>query len=84
MYGYPFQYPPPDPDFEKVAKTVIKLMEREKKQKLKAKDAEEKKAKASSAKMMSALEWFIIGVLMQPVVGPLGSLLVHKLHTMIP
>ena len=84
-YPYPYYSPPPDHELiERAMKLAIKLKERDANKKMKAKEAEEKKIAASKARMMTSLEWFIIGILMQPVVGPLYHLALHKLQVMTP
>ncbi len=86
MYQYPFYgpRPPTEDDFERGMRIAMKLRDREAKKKARTKENEEKKAKEASSRMMSSLEWFIIGILMQPIVGPMYHLAVHKLTSMTP
>lgn len=85
---YPHHYPPPygmsPEDVERIAKVAIRLKERDARKKAKAKEVEERKAKESSGRMFSALEWFIVGVLLHPIVGPLYNLAIHKVTSMVP
>ncbi len=83
IYPPPYGFPDKD-DFERGMKIAMKLRDKEANKKLKVKELEEKKAAASRARTMTSLEWFIIGILMQPVVGPLYHLLLHKLQSMSP
>lgn len=85
MYGYPYIPPPSDHELiERAMKLAIKLKERDANKKAKAKELEEKKAKEASQRTMSALEWFIIGIIMQPFVGTAYNVLLHKLQAMTP
>jgi hypothetical protein len=82
---YPYHYPPPGigpEDVERIAKVAIRLKERDARKKMKMKETEEKKAKDASNRMMTSLEWFIIGIILQPVVGPMYNMLVHRVMTM--
>jgi len=83
IYPPPYGMPTQD-DFERGMKIAMKLRDKEANKKSKAKEAEEKKAKEAGQRMMTSLEWFIIGIIMQPVVGPLYHLCLHKLQSMSP
>jgi hypothetical protein len=83
IYPPPYGMPTQD-DFERGMKIAMKLRDKEANKKAKAKELEEKKIVAAKQRMMTSLEWFIIGVLMQPVVGPLYHLMLHKLASMSP
>lgn len=49
-----------------------------------AKEASEKHAKQAGQRMMTSLEWFIIGIIMHPIVGPLYHLAIHRVESMVP
>lgn len=90
FYGYPPQYPqqmqmPPSPsDLERGMKIAMKLRAKEDRKEAKKKEdsdknksAEKKKAEEARHKNLSALEWFILGILAYPFVGPLYNYVTH-------
>lgn len=90
-YGYPQpQYPqtPPSPnDIEKGMKIALKLRAKEerKEEKKKAdaekkKSDEKKKAEESKGRSLLSLEWFILGILAYPFVGPAYNYLIKLSH----
>lgn len=76
---YPPSFQPPTPDdFQRGLKLALKLREREEKKEFKKKDmeakkkADDKKANdAASQRTLTSIEWFIIGIILSPFVGPL-------------
>lgn len=88
MYGYP--YPPMYPQqnnnipieyIEKGIKIAEKLASRDQREKERAermkqrkRDEDQKQAVAARARTLSALEWFILGIISYPFVGPLYQL----------
>lgn len=73
-------------EFERGIKIAMKLKSKEE-NKIKRKEEAEKKKKEDDKKKMEAarmrsltgIEWFIIGLLMYPVVGPAYKILTHNL-----
>lgn len=56
---------------------------KELKKKERAKKAEADHARAASGRTMTALEWFIIGIVMHPIVGPLYTLAIQHTEALI-
>ena len=84
MYGYP--YPPPDFErevFEKGMKIAMKLRDREAKQKERGKEREKKEAEAARLRRLTSLEWFILGIVSYPIVGPMYNVAIHHLQNMV-
>lgn len=91
-YGPPPFYPPPPypqqgmtPEIEaraiKIAAKIVskeaKKKEREKDTEAKKKAEEKKKIEDSKRRNFSAIEWFVLGLLSYPFVGPLYTLVTH-------
>jgi len=90
FYGYPQNNITPPltaSEFERGIKIAMKLKSKEE-NKIKKKEEAEKKKKEEDKKRMEAarmrsltgIEWFIIGLLMYPIVGPAYKLLTHNLE----
>lgn len=83
------QYPAvPNPsDIERGFKIAVKLREKEEKKKAKAEEAknkvktdDKKKAEENKGKTLFGIEWYILGILSYPIVGPLYRLATHNLE----
>ena len=97
MYNInPYGWPPPvimgQPDQQKYIeygmRQAEKLMHRERREKerqdnlkKKAMDDARKHAKEARSRLFTALEWFIIGVISYPIVGPLYNVVVKSAQT---
>lgn len=92
MYQYPYgPWPPvigPPQDQQKYIeygmRQAEKLMQRERREKerqdnfkKKAIDDARKHAREARSRLFSSLEWFIIGVISYPIVGPLYNAAIH-------
>ncbi len=78
MYPYPYE----DPRRERKLQYYAALG-KELKKKERAKEAEAKKAAQHSLRIMTSLEWFILGIVMHPVVGILWEAGITHLKTMV-
>lgn len=93
-YGYPPPMWPPGPQqntidqntFEKGIQIALKIQQREAREKerlenrvKRAKDDDRKEAAAARSRALTSIEWFIIGVISYPIVGPLYNLAIHRL-----
>lgn len=85
----PMQTPLSPSEFERGIRIAVKLKSKEenkikKKEEAEKKKKEEDKKKAEAARMRSltGIEWFIIGLLMYPVVGPAYKLITHNLDVL--
>lgn len=56
---------------------------KEMKKKERAKKNEADQARAASLRTMTALEWFIIGIVMHPVVGPIYNLAIQHMEALV-
>lgn len=85
MYQYP--YPPP-PDVyaqalqiaQRLAAKKEKKEQREKDAKKKAEADEKKRAEESKSRTLLGLEWFILGILSYPIVGPLYHIAINHME----
>ena len=93
MYQYPFMgYPPPHinhDDFErgmKIAERLANRRERDKERheeiKIKRRKEERKESAAARARTLTMLEWYIIGIVSYPLVGPLYNAAVAHVQAM--
>lgn len=87
MWGYP---PPNDDQFQRGMRLAMKIAQREAREKERQenrkkrdRDEERKRSAAGKAKFLSSLEWFIIGVISYPFVGPMYNIALHNLQTMV-
>jgi hypothetical protein len=95
-YPYPpMIYPPPQntPNIDvkyieqgiKIAERLASRDQREKERaermKQKKKDEDQKQAIAARARTLTALEWFIFGIISYPFVGPLYNMGLHYIQT---
>lgn len=90
--GYPPAYPPPANtpsagDLEKGFRIAMKLRQKEERKEEKKKENEakkkaedRKKAEESRSKNFFGLEWYILGILSYPIIGPLYKLATHNLE----
>lgn len=67
-------------DIDRAVRMAIGHREHSKNQKRKRREEEGKKAAAARARFFSSLEWFIIGILMYPIVGPLYHVIVNHVE----
>lgn len=63
---------------QKIASRELRESERLANRMKKAKDDERKEATAARARMLTSLEWFIIGCISYPIVGPLYQLAIRS------
>lgn len=91
---YPYWMPPPMNNggnidhntIEKGIQIALKIASREAREAerignrmKKQKDDEKKEAAASRARVLYSIEWFIIGIISYPVVGPLYQLMITRI-----
>lgn len=86
------QYPqgpvmPTQNDLEKGFKLAVRMRMKEERKKEKAEEAknkakadDKKKAEESKGKTLMTLEWYILGIISYPIVGPLFRIATHNLE----
>jgi len=89
-YFPPWWYPPQQPgnhrnngrvsqkEIERAVRRALQLKDHDKNNKRKRREEMMKKAAASRARFFTSLEWFIIGILAYPIVGPLYQWAIHR------
>lgn len=97
MYGYPpypMMYPQQQPQLErefiekgiKIAERLQNrdrtMKERDERMKAKKRDEERQQAVAARARTLTAIEWFILGIVSYPFVGPLYQLALNHVLVM--
>jgi hypothetical protein len=93
FWGYPQQSQNMNMDqnaLEKGMRIALKISQREAREKERLdnkkkrdRDEERKRVEAARQRSFTSLEWFIIGVIMYPIVGPLYNLAIHNLQNMV-
>ena len=68
---------------EKIRNRDLREMERAKSLEKKFRDEEYKRVAATRARMLTSLEWFIIGVISYPFVGPMYQLALSHVQTVV-
>ena len=88
-WGYPPMMPPQNGerpltqrDIERGIRLAMKTRDYDKTIKAKKKEEREKKQAASRAKRFLAIEWFILGAVLQPFVYGLYKALEHYINTL--
>ena len=85
---YPYQYPPPDvmaqamQIAQRLAEKKEKKEKREKANKIKAEEDLKRRAAESKSRTLLGLEWFILGILSYPIVGPAYHILLNHVESL--
>lgn len=86
-YPQPNMLPPPDSIEARAYKIAAKLRDKDHKKEEKKKEAEakkkaddKKKAEDSRRRNLFGLEWYILGILSYPLVGPAYRIITHNLE----
>lgn len=67
----------------KISQREAREKERHENRKKRDKMDEQKQREAARSRTLTSLEWFIIGVVLQPFVGPLYNYLLHNAQTVV-